>query len=111
MAAIDPGAFETCFLTWVDGVVLVVWKLDRLARSLKMLIWRRVFRSATLAWPSVSKTSRLRNRPITSFMVFFTIVKQMAANLTHRATGKHSMRLQRKAAGCDDDLLGSLVRA
>ena len=41
----------------------------------------------------------------------FTTIKHMAANLTRRAPGKHSMRLRRKAAGWDDDFLESLVRA
>jgi len=41
----------------------------------------------------------------------FTTIKQMAANLTRRAPGRHSMRLRRKAAGWDDDFLESLVRA
>jgi len=41
----------------------------------------------------------------------FTTIKQMAANLTRRAPGKHSMRLRRKAAGWDDDFLESLVKA
>ena len=40
----------------------------------------------------------------------FTTIKQMAANLTRRAPGKHSMRLRRKAAGWDDDFLESVVR-
>lgn len=41
----------------------------------------------------------------------FTTIKQMAANLTRKAPGKHSMRLRRKAAGWDDDFLASLVMA
>ena len=41
----------------------------------------------------------------------FTTIKQVAANLTRRAPGKHSMRLRRKAAGWDDDFLENLVRA
>ena len=41
----------------------------------------------------------------------FSTIKQMAANLTRRAPGKHSMRLRRKAAGWDDDFLESLVKA
>ncbi len=40
----------------------------------------------------------------------FSTIKQMAANLTRRAPGKHSMRLRRKAAGWDDNFLESLVR-
>ncbi len=41
----------------------------------------------------------------------FSTIKQMAANLTRRAPGKHSMRLRRKTAGWDDDFLESLVKA
>jgi predicted transposase YbfD/YdcC len=40
----------------------------------------------------------------------FSTIKQMAANLTRRAPGQHSMRLRRKAAGWDDQFLESLVR-
>ncbi len=41
----------------------------------------------------------------------FTTIKHMAHNLIRRASGKDSMRLRRKVAAWDDDLLASLVNA
>jgi predicted transposase YbfD/YdcC len=40
----------------------------------------------------------------------FATIKHMAHNLLRRASGKHSLRLRRKAAAWDDDFLVGLVR-
>jgi predicted transposase YbfD/YdcC len=39
----------------------------------------------------------------------FTTIKHMALNLLRRSPGKTSLRGRRKAAGCDDDFLASLI--
>jgi len=39
----------------------------------------------------------------------FTTIKHMTSNLMRNATGKHSMRLKRKAAAWDDEYLARLV--
>jgi len=41
----------------------------------------------------------------------FTTIKHMALNLIRRAPGKDSIRLRRKVAAWDDDLLASLIAA
>ncbi len=39
----------------------------------------------------------------------FAAVKHMASNLLRRAPGKDSLRVKRRLAVCDDDVLASLV--
>lgn len=41
----------------------------------------------------------------------FSTIEHVAASLTRRAPGKHSMRLRRKAARWDDDFLERLIKA
>lgn len=38
-----------------------------------------------------------------------TAIRHMACNLLRNASGKHSMRMKRKAAGWDDDFLAALI--